>query len=420
MDGSRTGVTIPLARLLVAFLVALGLGLDLPQPQPATAAAKLRISNNYSPLNSQRPVRPRTDYIVLHTTEGGDRSSLDRIRRAGLAHYVVMRDGRIYRTIVRQRLARHAGLSMWNGQQDLDQVSIGIEVVGYHNRPLTERQIQALSELLRQLQNIYKIPDERVLIHSMVAYGNRNRWHNHAHRGRKRCGMLFAQPELRERLGLAGRPTRDPDVDAGRLIIADAHLSTVLFGPAGEAERVAAAAFTGPQTDVITTERTAWFIARDEFDHPSTVYVFPNGTRLRGNEVRDWSRMPAGTRVLLNQDMPADSAWLVLGRDGRTASEVAGRDYASPTTLYVRPDGRVQRGDQLTERDFRHLPTGTRVFLGFRFAGKVTPTRTAYELAGQRYRLETTLYLMPGGSVRTGSQIRENRIPGGTMVLVGA
>jgi N-acetylmuramoyl-L-alanine amidase len=259
-----------------------------------------------------------------------------------------------------------------------------------------------------------------VLSHSMVAYGNRNRWHRQPHRGRKRCGMLFAQPELRDRLGLASRPSRDPDVAAGRLINADPHLATVLYAPAGEAQQVAAARFSGPDANVITADRTAWFIARDEFDLPHTVYVFPNGSRQRGNEIRDWSRIPAGTRVLLGQDAPAASAWLVLGRDGRTASELAGSEYAAPTTLYVRPDGRVLRGDQLQERDFRSLPVGTRVFLGFRYAGTVTRNRTAYELAGPRFRLETTLYLLPGGKVRTGQQIRENRIPGGTLVLLEA
>jgi N-acetylmuramoyl-L-alanine amidase len=417
MEGTRLG-PVPASRwLVVVGILAIQLGTDPGRP---AEAAGLRISNHYSPLNAQRPLRERTDYIVLHTTEGGDRSSLDRVRRAGLAHYVVMTDGRVLRTIERQRIARHAGLSMWNGQQELDLVSIGIEVVGYHNRPLNGRQETALRELLRQLKTIYRIPDERVLSHSMVAYGNRNRWHRQPHRGRKRCGMLFAQPDLRERLGLASRPTRDPDVAAGRLINADPHLATVLYAPAREAQQVAAARFSGPEANVITADRTAWFIARDEFDHPHTVYVFPNGRRQRGNEIRDWSRIPAGTRVLLGQDAPAASAWLVLGRDGRTASELAGSEYAAPTTLYVRPDGRVLRGDQLQERDFRSLPVGTRVFLGFRYAGTVTRNRTAYELAGPRFRLETTLYLLPGGTVRTGQQIRENRIPGGTLVLLEA
>ncbi len=34
----------------------------------------------------------------------------------------------------------------------------------------------ALKELIGELQRIYHIPDERVLTHSMVAYGKPNRW----------------------------------------------------------------------------------------------------------------------------------------------------------------------------------------------------------------------------------------------------
>jgi N-acetylmuramoyl-L-alanine amidase len=420
VEGTRSGIAAVPRWLYLAGILALGLGSWLAEP---AAAARLRISDQYSPLNRDRPLRTRTDYILLHTTEGGDRSSLARVRRAGLAHYLVMTDGQVHRIISRQRVARHAGLSMWDGTQNLDQVSIGIEVVGYHNRPLTERQILALRELLRQLKGIYDIPDQRVLSHSMVAFGHRNRWHEAAHRGRKRCGMLFAQPELRERLGLTGRPPGDPDVAAGRLVIADPHLNTVLYGPAREAERVAEARFEGPDIDVITAERTAWFIARDEFDHPHTVYVFPDGSRRRGHEITDWGRLPSGTRVLLNQDPAGDAErtpWFVLGRDGRTASELAGIAHAAPTTLYVRPDGRVQRGDQLAEPDFRRLPADTRVFLGFRYAGTVQPGRTAYQLCGPRYREVTTLYILPDGRVRTGTQIREDRIPRGTVVLVAA
>ena len=425
MDGTRFGTTTALRSHLgcLAGILALGLGFWLP----ATAeAAKLRISNQYSSLNTERHLRTRTDYILLHTTEGGDRSSLARVRHGGLAHYLVMTDGRVMRIISHRRVARHAGLSMWDGTLDLDEVSVGIEVVGYHNRPLTESQIDALRELLRQLQSIYRIPPERVLSHSMVAFGHRNRWHAHPHRGRKRCGMQFAQPDLRARLGLTMRPTCDPDVTAGRLIIADPYLNTVLYAPASEAEAVAAARFAGPEADVITAERTAWFIARDEFDSPRTVYVYPNGNRKRGNEIRDWGRLPSGTRVLLDQD-PAvaaagteSAAWLVLGRDGRTASELAGSLHEAPTTLYVRPGGRVSRGDELSERDFRRLPSGTRVFVGFRYAGSVTPGRTAYQLCGPVYRHDSTLYLLPGGAVRTGTQIREDRIPRGTLVLVAA
>ncbi len=413
MEGSRRGGAAWRMAVLAGMMLVSVPALD-------ALAAKLRITNSYTPLNAERPVRQSTEYIVLHTTEGSDGPSLRRVQRLGLAHYVVLTNGTVHRVVHKHREARHAGRSMWEGHDGLDCCSIGIEVVGYHNRPLTGLQEAALAELLRQLQSLYDIPDRNVVTHSQVAYGAPNRWHRHPHRGRKRCGMLFAQTELRQRLGLTERPGGDPDVAAGRLQVADPFLATVLFGGEDEAARVVADRFQGQDQNVITAERTAWFIARDAFDSPRTVYVFPGGTRLRGHRIRDWSQIPPGTRVLLDQGLPDGVAWRELGRDGRTAGEVAGAAYASASTVYVLPGGRVRRGHELSARDFRRLPVGTRVFVGFAFAGTVTRSRTAYQLCGPRFREESTLYVLPGGRVRNGGQIEESRIPGGTHVLLGS
>jgi hypothetical protein len=416
MDGSRGSAGRSRWGLsIIAWMVFLSGTLLVAE---APAAGKLRISNRYSPLNDERPLRKRTDYIILHTTEGSDQPSLRRVRRGGLAHYLIYRDGRVFRVIHHKREARHAGVSMWNGRKNIDQVSVGIEVVGYHNRPITGQQELALNELIRQLQSLYDLEDDAVLTHSMVAFGHRNRWHKHAHRGRKRCGMLFAQQALRERLGLESRPAFDPDVRAGRLVVGDPYLATLLYATERDAVAVAESRFEGPDANVITKDRTAWFIARDEYDAPSTVYVFPGGARKRGSEIRDWSRIPRGTRVMLDQELAGARPWRVLGEDGTTASELAGEAYASATTIYVRPDGRLYRGDQMDERTFRKLPPGTRVLVGFRLVGEVTRNRTAYELCGPAFRNDTTLYVLPGGAVRNGTEIRENRIPGGTRILV--
>jgi hypothetical protein len=178
--------------------------------------AGLDIHDAFSRRNHERPYRTRTDFIILHTTEGPKEGSLRKVRNNGEAHYLVDRAGRVYRIIDKNRVAYHAGRSMWNGRTNLDRVSVGIEMVGYHHRPLTESQLKALRELLRQLQRIYGVPDERVLPHSMVAYGAPNRWHRRPHRGRKRCAMGLAEPGIRRRLGLEAQPVQDPDVRAAQ------------------------------------------------------------------------------------------------------------------------------------------------------------------------------------------------------------
>ena len=188
-------------------------------------------SNRYrSPRNPERRIRAKTDLIVLHTTEAPARSSLNKVSDRGECHFCVTEDGSVYRIVDRDREAFHAGRSMWNKTEDIDKVSIGIECVGYHNKSMPLIQLRAIKTLVKELQSMYKIPDHRVVCHSHVAYGAANKWHKYKHRGRKRCGMLFAMPSVRRQLGLTTRPAYDPDIKAGRLKQADDYLQKVLYG----------------------------------------------------------------------------------------------------------------------------------------------------------------------------------------------
>jgi N-acetylmuramoyl-L-alanine amidase len=209
----------------------------------------MKMSPFYSPHNAEREIRPSTDYIILHTTEAPKASALRKIRQNGEAHYVVDADGHIYHIIDRSRIAFHAGRSMWEGRTTLDNFSIGIEVVGYHDRDLSAAQYQALKELVGELQRIYRIPDERVITHSMVAYGAPNRWHPRSHRGRKRCAMNLATRSSRLKMDLTRAVACDPDVRAGRLVVGDPYLARVLYGnvePPGPPSEKAATAESGP------------------------------------------------------------------------------------------------------------------------------------------------------------------------------
>ena len=194
-------------------------------------AAPLVLKDNYrSPRNVERSLRKATTLIVLHTTEAHAKSSLNKLSERGEAHYCVVEDGTVYRIVDRDREAFHAGRSMWQGKDDCDEFSIGIEVVGHHDQAVTLQQLDALKELIARLKWIYSVPDARVVCHSHIAYGAPNSWHKKKHRGRKRCGMLFAMPSVRAKLGLTARPAYDPDVRAKRLVQADADLAAVLYG----------------------------------------------------------------------------------------------------------------------------------------------------------------------------------------------
>ena len=379
-------------------------------------AAALQVQDRLSPWNQRRPVRRRTRYIILHTTEGGTVGSLEKLRRLGEAHYLVAEDGTIYRIMDRRRVAMHAGRSMWQGTTNLDEHSIGIEVTGYHNRPITNAQIRSLRRLIADLQRQYRIPDENVLPHSMVAYGTPNRWHRRSHRGRKRCGMQFADRSLRAQLGLSRQPLFDPDVRAGRLIEADPYLANVLYRTAGAPssgqQPVITAPGAGGDANVITRTRSAWDIARDQYRAPTTLYIFPDGTEKRGNEIRDWHRMPAGTRVVLRGGLSESAAeeLLQIGVHGSNARELAGEERVASTTIYFLTDGRVRQGSELTEAQVDSLPEGTRMLVGYIHGGYVTARRSARDIAGAKWNHATTFYRRPDGRILSGDSLTEDAI----------
>lgn len=330
--------------------------------EPWAEAAKFRIQTHGSSKNRDRPVRRQTRYIVLHTTEGAERGALLKLARDGEAHYLVGRTGQVYRIVDRRKVAFHAGVSMWNGATNIDKMSLAVEVVGYHHQRPKPAQLRALKELLRQLKHIYNIPDDRVLTHSMVAYGTPNRWHKHRHRGRKRCAMALAHPDVRKAMGLDRRPKKDPDVAAGRLAVADEVLFRTLFPAKGQ-------------------------------NRPVPVTAKPAASKNRGYLTIE------GKQVALKKGV-----------------------RKSKTTIFLFPDGMVRTGAELVDdRAFRSRleapPKGTRVLVGYAFGGYVKAHRPPSVICGEDWNEPSTFYRFPDGSIHTGDRISANRIPQNTLVF---
>ena len=115
--------------------------------------------------------------VVLHYTgmQTGQ-AAIDRLRDPEArvsAHYVVEEDGQVFRLAPEERRCWHAGKSFWQGKDDCNSASIGIEIVnpghewGY--RPFPDAQVEAVIGLLDGIRSRWEVPDSRIIGHSDVA-----------------------------------------------------------------------------------------------------------------------------------------------------------------------------------------------------------------------------------------------------------
>ena len=420
------------------------------------------IKSYRSPKNTTRKFRRVTKFIILHTTEGSARGALEKLSKNGECHYMVARDGKVYTIIDKNRIAYHAGVSMWNGQTGLDSMSVGIEIAGYHDKDITPAQYASLKKLISELKATYKISDDRVLTHSMVAYGNPNRWQKRKHRGRKRCGMLLAKPENRAKLGLKSKPLFDPDVKAGRLVDADPELSKILYskpkGPVTQANKpqprpnpipekkptppaaqntpskvVTATTTTTTTTttqpkiftlpsNIIGPGRSAWDIARDLYNSADTIYHFPDGTIKTGKEVKKWKAMPKGTRVEIGGGETSENpetTLMEIGKDG-SVHDITGDEIMAETTFYFPSNkkGYYLRGSQQSIKELEELPEGTLVLVGYKVGGPISARKPVFDICQLKWNMPDTYYFnSKKGTLTSGADMDEKNIPSGAFVF---
>ena len=137
----------------------------------------MRLTDRPSPNFGPRPPGAVIDMVILHYT--GMRTAEEALKRLCdpdaevSAHYAIDEDGRILRLVDESRRAWHAGRSSWRGDTDINDRSIGIELVnpghefGYRTFP--EPQMTALEELLGDIVRRRGIPPARIVGHSDVA-----------------------------------------------------------------------------------------------------------------------------------------------------------------------------------------------------------------------------------------------------------
>ncbi len=136
----------------------------------------------WSPSPNFNDRRASVDMIVLHYTGmASGELALARMCDATAevsAHYLVWEDGRLSQLVAEDKRAWHAGVSRWQGDDDLNSRSIGIEIVnGGHDfrRPdgclphYPAAQIETVIELGLAIQQRWQVPQDRIVGHSDIA-----------------------------------------------------------------------------------------------------------------------------------------------------------------------------------------------------------------------------------------------------------
>lgn len=137
--------------------------------------SRLPLFDAMSPNHDER--REALDMLVLHYTgmRTGE-AALERLCDPDAkvsAHYLVEEDGRIFRLVDEGKRAWHAGVARWDGREDVNSRSIGVEIVnGGHDFGLPaypDVQIQAVIALCRDVLERRRIPQSNIVGHSDIA-----------------------------------------------------------------------------------------------------------------------------------------------------------------------------------------------------------------------------------------------------------
>lgn len=144
--------------------------------------SKLSVTNKLVSFGYQTASGRKVDAVVIHSTYnplGGDPYSvskaIDIYKSYSVSpHYIVARDGKVYRLVEEKNIAYHAGDSKTpDGRTNVNAFSIGIEVLTKEtgDEP-TDAQYIALRALLSDIKSRYSI--KYILGHSDIAPGRKS------------------------------------------------------------------------------------------------------------------------------------------------------------------------------------------------------------------------------------------------------
>jgi N-acetylmuramoyl-L-alanine amidase len=135
-----------------------------------------RLSPNYGSRGDAPNIKPINTLVLHYTGMQSGAAALDRLcdpEAKVSSHYLVEEDGTVWRLVAELDRAFHAGVSYWQGERDLNYVSIGIEIVnpghewGYREFP--DPQMMAVEALCKDILSRHRIPPDRIVGHSDIA-----------------------------------------------------------------------------------------------------------------------------------------------------------------------------------------------------------------------------------------------------------
>lgn len=126
-----------------------------------------------SPNHGPRRGGLRPELVVLHYTQMvGAEGALRRLSAPEAevsAHYLIGADGRVWQLVCEGQRAWHAGAGAWQGREDVNSRSIGIELDNTGDCPFAWPQVRALEGVLAGILARWAIPPAGVIAHSDMA-----------------------------------------------------------------------------------------------------------------------------------------------------------------------------------------------------------------------------------------------------------
>jgi N-acetyl-anhydromuramyl-L-alanine amidase AmpD len=159
------------------FVVTVGTPFEANASSPAMCYNKtIKITNRLVTFGYKKSTNARkVDTIILHSSHSLGKDPYSVTGTIALykqykvsPHYLISRDGTIYKLVDEKNVAYHAGVStMPDGRKNTNDFSIGVEIIGLKTDTPTDAQYKSLSTLVANIKTRHAITS--VTGHSNIA-----------------------------------------------------------------------------------------------------------------------------------------------------------------------------------------------------------------------------------------------------------